>query len=116
MYTSLSYPALLFDWLITRTLTLINCDNIILEQSAESIIRVYVDLYARTLTLGGLQHARGLARVWSVVHARGWGEASRRPLLLMLHHLLVMHLRHLLLLLGQVCAKAVRQGPGSPTP
>ena len=30
VYTPLSYPAILFDWLITLTLTLINCDNIIL--------------------------------------------------------------------------------------
>jgi len=34
VYTSLSYPALLFEWLIT--LTLVSCDNIILEQSAGS--------------------------------------------------------------------------------
>ena len=33
VYTSLSFPALLSDWLITLTLTLtlINCDNIILD-------------------------------------------------------------------------------------
>ena len=36
VYTSLSYPALLLEWLITLTLTLINYDNIILEKSAGS--------------------------------------------------------------------------------
>ena len=36
---------LLFDWLITLALTLINCDNIILEQSAGSKSGVYVDIY-----------------------------------------------------------------------
>ena len=45
VYTSLSYPALLNDWLITLTLTLINCDTIILEQSAGSKSGAYVDFY-----------------------------------------------------------------------
>ena len=64
MYTSLSYPALLFGWLLTLTLincdniillldwlitlTLINCDNIIQEQSAGSKSGVYVDFYCAT--------------------------------------------------------------------
>ena len=45
VYTSLSYPALLFDWLVTLTLalTLINFDNMILGQSAGSKSGVYVD-------------------------------------------------------------------------
>ena len=45
--TSLSYPALLFDWLITptHTLTLTIFDDIILEKSAGSKSGVYVDLY-----------------------------------------------------------------------
>ena len=45
VYTSLSYLALFSDWLITLTLTLINCDNIILEQNAGSQSGVYVDYY-----------------------------------------------------------------------
>ena len=47
VYTSLSYPALLFDWLIipTLTLTLTICDNITLERSAGSKSGVYVDFY-----------------------------------------------------------------------
>jgi len=36
VYTSLSYPAPLFDWLITLTLTLTSFDNIVLDQSAGS--------------------------------------------------------------------------------
>ena len=48
MYPSLSYPALLFDWLITLNLTLtralVKCDNIILEQSAGSKSGLYVEL------------------------------------------------------------------------
>ena len=51
VYTSLSYPARLFDWLITLSLTLINCDNIILEQSAGSKSGVYIDLYCSTRDL-----------------------------------------------------------------
>ena len=43
--SSLSYPALLFDWLIT--LTLLNCDNIILDQSAWSKSGVHVDFIAQ---------------------------------------------------------------------
>ena len=47
VYTSLSYPALLFDWLITLTLalTLINFNNVILEQSAGSKSGVYIAFY-----------------------------------------------------------------------
>jgi len=41
MYTSLSYPALVFDWLITHNLTI--CDNIILDKSAGSKSGVSVD-------------------------------------------------------------------------
>ena len=44
MYTSLSYPALLFDWLITLTLTIF--DNIVLDKSAGSKSGLYVDFYA----------------------------------------------------------------------
>ena len=44
-YTSLSCPALLFDWLITLTLTLTIFDTIILDQSAGSNSGVYVDFY-----------------------------------------------------------------------
>ena len=41
VYPSLSYTALVFDWLIT--LTRINCEIIVLEQSAGSKSGVYVD-------------------------------------------------------------------------
>ena len=44
VYTSLSYPALLFDRLITLTLAMF--DNIILDKSAGSKSGVYVDFYA----------------------------------------------------------------------
>ena len=44
VYTSLSYPVLLFDWFIT--LTLIVFDNMILDQSAGSESGVDVDFYA----------------------------------------------------------------------
>ena len=40
-----SYPVLLFDWLITLTLALVDCDNIVLEQRAGSKSGVYVDFY-----------------------------------------------------------------------
>ena len=43
LYTSLSYPAFLFDWLITPTLTIF--DDMILETSAGSKSGVYVDFY-----------------------------------------------------------------------
>ena len=44
--TSVSYPALLFDWLITLTLTLTLTilENIILEKSAVSKSGVYIDI------------------------------------------------------------------------
>jgi len=62
MYTSLSYPALLFDKLITLTLT--NCDNIIQEQSAGSESEVYVDFYHHlTLCVGLIQVRRHKAEL-----------------------------------------------------
>ena len=48
VYTSLSYPALLFDWVITQTLTLTVSDNIILDGSAGSKSGVYVDFHTET--------------------------------------------------------------------
>jgi len=48
VYTSLSHPAFLFDWLITPTLTLVSCDNFTLDQSAGSKSEVYVDFFPRT--------------------------------------------------------------------
>ena len=43
VYTSLAYPALLFDWLITLNLTIV--DDIILDKNAGSKIGGYVDFY-----------------------------------------------------------------------
>ena len=44
-YTPPSFPALLFDWLITLILTLTIFDNIILQNSAGSKSGVYVEFY-----------------------------------------------------------------------
>ena len=53
VYTLLLYPALLFDWLITLTLTLTIFDDIILDKSAGSKSGVYVDLYGAGGAVGG---------------------------------------------------------------
>ena len=46
MYISLRYAALLFDWLISLSLSLVNCDNMTQEQSGGSNSGVRVDFFS----------------------------------------------------------------------
>ena len=51
LFALLHLSGLLFDWLITLTLTLTIVDNIILEKSAGGGSGVYVELYTLVVAL-----------------------------------------------------------------
>ena len=71
VYTSLLYPAILFDWLITLTVF----DNVILDKSAGGKSGVYVDFDGDKCVL--CTHGAGGALPLLAVESRGCGTAAR---------------------------------------